>query len=934
MIPVHATAKQAASELADDLASKIEQGGPARAMIFGPAGIGKTTLVGHVHEAWERRGWAAAFKICTPEQPNNAWSSGNVPASSDWLVQFHFLMRRSQSAPQLVAIDDLQVADASTFRLLMELAQRGREGIALLLSYRDDVPFVLPAEFASLALVVPDAALLPVPPLGWSETRSLLSGLISPGPEPGVELTDRIHGLTGGNPLFIEHAARALRTGHDPFEDDAGLLGLLARRISGLGADAEELLSTAAAVGDRFDVSLVASVEERSEANVWRLMRAAVHAGILQETDSVGELSFVHPAIREAASHFRLRHERVVLHQELLRRLESDEDADPFVLARHAELASDWVRYRQYSEAVGESAYEQEDFKRAADHLDRAVATAGIHEHQANDGLLRKAAITWVAAGRGARAAELWDELAERRSAGADLEDELQSRAQAVRAEPSEVRLERLSEAILRGRANGPSAGLAVALAAAVHATAGGRSVGGRSVLEASEEALSMARYIAQDEPLAGALLAHGHIVANAVDFEAGLALLRECLDLAERSSSRREEHAASINLVLLWTKSGSWGKAKALAESAAAAAHSRGAFRLAGQFYAKLAEIYRLTGDWEAAASFAAEGTLMTDRDDLQSFHVSHVARAALAADQGKWEEVEAEAQRILNEDKSALGTWFPGGNIFYLRARSQLATGRIGDAWASAKRVYDLWLRTSDAYYGPRFLEPYVELLCSAAQLGEAAQVVSELSRRQRWLPLEIRRTAEPWVASLTARLALAEGDLDRAVALETGCQDTWLGLRELYPAARSQLRLAETLLKRSGRGDRQRSKLLLAAAHGTLESLGAPEAATALRLRKREKWARATIVSDADGLTTREREIAELVGTGRSNHEIAALLTLSGRTVENHIARIYSKTGVNSRVQLANLLLPRRSSRAFAPSEYLSRNALSRRPPAVSP
>ena len=58
----------------------------------------------------------------------------------------------------------------------------------------------------------------------------------------------------------------------------------------------------------------------------------------------------------------------------------------------------------------------------------------------------------------------------------------------------------------------------------------------------------------------------------------------------------------------------------------------------------------------------------------------------------------------------------------------------------------------------------------------------------------------------------------------------------------------------------------------------------------------------------LTGREREIVMLLGEGLSNREIAARLTLSVRTVEDHIHKAMAKTGTASRDQLA-ALLPRR-------------------------
>ena len=57
--------------------------------------------------------------------------------------------------------------------------------------------------------------------------------------------------------------------------------------------------------------------------------------------------------------------------------------------------------------------------------------------------------------------------------------------------------------------------------------------------------------------------------------------------------------------------------------------------------------------------------------------------------------------------------------------------------------------------------------------------------------------------------------------------------------------------------------------------------------------------------DLLTTREREIAALVATGRRSRAIADELFLSHRTVETHLARIYRKLNVSSRTALAHLL-----------------------------
>ena len=51
----------------------------------------------------------------------------------------------------------------------------------------------------------------------------------------------------------------------------------------------------------------------------------------------------------------------------------------------------------------------------------------------------------------------------------------------------------------------------------------------------------------------------------------------------------------------------------------------------------------------------------------------------------------------------------------------------------------------------------------------------------------------------------------------------------------------------------------------------------------------------------LTSRERQIAELVARGLSNREIAERLVISKRTVDAHVNHIFGKLGLSSRVQL---------------------------------
>ena len=55
----------------------------------------------------------------------------------------------------------------------------------------------------------------------------------------------------------------------------------------------------------------------------------------------------------------------------------------------------------------------------------------------------------------------------------------------------------------------------------------------------------------------------------------------------------------------------------------------------------------------------------------------------------------------------------------------------------------------------------------------------------------------------------------------------------------------------------------------------------------------------------LTGREREIAVLAAKGLISKEIAARLSVAVRTVDNHLQRVYTKLGVNSREDLAKVI-----------------------------
>jgi DNA-binding CsgD family transcriptional regulator len=159
--------------------------------------------------------------------------------------------------------------------------------------------------------------------------------------------------------------------------------------------------------------------------------------------------------------------------------------------------------------------------------------------------------------------------------------------------------------------------------------------------------------------------------------------------------------------------------------------------------------------------------------------------------------------------------------------------------------------------------------------------------------------------------AHLALARAELSRVDGAPA--PDLWRdaaaafdALHEPYPAAYARLREAEAMLVTGG--DRARAAAALAAAHRTAAGLGATplrDAAEALARSARVTLTGAPVAAaddDGTGLTVREVEVLGLLAEGLTNRQIASRLFISQKTVGAHMAHIYAKLGVHSRVEAA--------------------------------
>ncbi|GAA1465666.1 helix-turn-helix transcriptional regulator [Nocardiopsis exhalans] len=234
-------------------------------------------------------------------------------------------------------------------------------------------------------------------------------------------------------------------------------------------------------------------------------------------------------------------------------------------------------------------------------------------------------------------------------------------------------------------------------------------------------------------------------------------------------------------------------------------------------------------------------------------------------------------------------------------LLARMALAQGDANAAWQRVEGLVSLvaskgiWVWAAD-------LVPGIEALL----LCRRRAVAQDLSTRFR---AGLRGTSAPAAQAalirLEAALAHHNGQHDRALHLYTQAEAAYRDMPRPYDAAQALEASAHThLAAANGQGPGLGVTALQAALEQYTE-LGATWDAARVRRLLREHGVNTpparTGGSGNERLSPRENEITALAGRGHTNREIAALLHLSPRTVETHVANALAKLGLRSRRDL---------------------------------
>jgi len=198
---------------------------------------------------------------------------------------------------------------------------------------------------------------------------------------------------------------------------------------------------------------------------------------------------------------------------------------------------------------------------------------------------------------------------------------------------------------------------------------------------------------------------------------------------------------------------------------------------------------------------------------------------------------------------------------------------------------------------------LVPGPELVGALLRLGEPTEAETVAASYQR----AAEAKGQPWAL---ARAARARGLMTRDGSADN-CFETALRFHaatlDRFETARTRLAYGEWLRRAARRVD---ARAQLRAALDDFEDLGAARwaeqaaaelAATGETVHRRDEDPRSL-------LTPQELQASLLLAEGRTTRETAAALFLSPKTVEYHLRKVYTKLGIGSRAELADVLSPR--------------------------
>ena len=934
----------------------VERDGPRLVEISGEAGIGKTHLLDVLCERAERReclvlrGQAAEFERNVPFAPMvdaldaylatldpgrlrlpdgelrdelgaifPSLQTDRTPVSGVHDERYRayravreLLERLAAPRPLVVAIDDLQWADDASAELIAALLYKPPPACVMLaLAGRSgQAPDSLePALGAVERRQI--AHRLRLGPLSQEEAGEMLGGRLEP------RLRRWVYEVGGGNPFYMQQLVRAAsrpKASAGAFELPElelppAISAALAEEIAALPRRRRELLQAAAVVGERFEPDLVADVAELDEAAVLDALDDLLDRELIRATEVPRRFRFRHPLVWRAVYEGAKGGWRLAAHR-----------AAADALAARGAPAAERAHHVEHSARRGdeEAVAVLREAGEAIAHQTPGAAARWFRgalrllpQGPAHDEERRELLVGLASALRGSG-----DLVACREALRDALDllppDEVAGRARLEaacatveswlgRADDARRRLLRARRAV--GQQRSPEA---VMLEVRLALDALNELEFDRGVMGAAG-ALELARGL--EEP---ALVAEA---ASALSLAEGLA------GRVERAHEHHAEATAALEglpdgvlvdrieifFYLAWAETYIEEPEQAIATAERGLTLSRAtgqghlvvplmlARALPCDLLGRLSESVRVTEEALAAARTAPNPQYLFWA--LWECAYSHV----IAGDIGR-------ALALLEESTEA-----SRGLAHNFLSWSQPGTTY---GWAlihngEPERGVPMYVDAAGGPEAPR-ISPYERALLFQ-QIGEGLVALGRLDEMEEYVG-RAERLAErlgltgpnALAAEARATLLLARGRAEEAARVAAEAR---------RPTAARGLRLDAAHLRRlegmalAATGDRDAAVSALREAEREFDSFPSLRARDEVRRELRKLGARveprgpaASAGAGLEALTSREREIAELVADRRTNKEIAGKLFLSEKTVESHLRNVFRKLSASSRVEVA--------------------------------
>jgi DNA-binding CsgD family transcriptional regulator/tetratricopeptide (TPR) repeat protein len=847
---------------------------------------GITTTVGHCYEfgdapyaplldVAEQLGANAAIAALSAAAPEGERASTRERAQRFGAFAAG-LAACSRSAPIVVVIENLHWADIGTLELFRSLGSALKEHRFTLIGTlrNEDIGTVgrattqLRGEIERAAdAVVTLAALQP------AEMRTLLNAVMRDDGRRVSPLTlDKIAELSDGRPFHAEELMRGILD-HGATSDAAAVIprslaASVAERLATLNEGDRVVLAYAAVIGRRFSAAFLAELAAKPLADVLLTLRRARNLQIIVEDPTSDAFYFRHQLTREVVYEEILFAEARSLHARIVAELESRPEIDLAAIAHHAWRSGDQALAERWNEAAGDAAAAvcaHTDAIRQYDHAFNAASDPATRAR-----LARKVAFALYAEGD-LGGATGWFSTA-------------------------------ITAATMAGdTAVAHGAALDRALALWEHGDVEAGIAAAQQVTAALADADSALRF--QAETLTASLLTATYRADQALrhlDAASGLSCA------PEPTWALRHRGIRAHTLARL----GRLDESQAEFAVAVAGAEELGDSEQVVRALNNWADVRLRIGDLRGASEHYARALdvarqLRSSR--LIAWLIANNAYTALF--RGELATARTLLLEFVEIDHDIEIIWINGQAVLYRLAtllgdESLLRRARIDEAIARARTLADrnalalaagaaLAHRVLTGDDPAPFAGSMIGHLAGATDIhwfvDSVARCAPALVGQARDLLLAV--TADPHAEAARAYLAL----FDARVALRERRRADADGLAQ--DATQSFKRLGWAIEEAYAREVRGNVK-------DAIESLRACGAAAEV--------ARLTTVDGRQPrrrgettLTAREREIAGLIGAGKSNREVAEALVISERTVETHVASVFAKFGVTNRRELAALL-----------------------------